>query len=192
MLAGAGGNERIRKPHVGQRRAASLAYQVERLDIRAQTKSFGEIACKAGTEISGTGADHNGIDVGGSNAGVTHRSGSRISRERWRMRREPTLQRVRINCEYFRQRVKRKVARRNSVVTQQDGLGNRMRATVEARKPLGLSEGDLAFRFGISPRRCCSADAREEHLAPRSLNRCAAGRTNICMFLVEAARFLSV
>ncbi len=106
------------KPQVGQRRAAALADQVERLHVCAQTKSLGEIAGEAWTEITRTRADHDGIDVAGADARVAHRPDSRLSRERWRMRREPALQRVRIDCEYFRERIEGQAARGDPVVAQ--------------------------------------------------------------------------
>ena len=64
-----------------------------------------------------------------------------------------------------RQGIEGQAARGNSVVAEQDGLGNRMRATVEAPKPVRFLEGVPAFRLGIAPRRCGGADTGEEHSA---------------------------
>src|SRR6188474_773781 len=168
MLASAGDDERAGELQVGQRRAAALTDEVICLYIRAQAESLSEVAGEAWTEIPRTRTDRDGIDLAGANPRVAHRRDSRLSSQHRRMRREPALQRVRIDCEYFREGIECQAARGDPVVAQQDRLGNRMRAAVEARKPVRFLEGVPAFRLGIAPRRCGGADTRDEHSAPRS------------------------
>src|SRR5512140_2021996 len=64
------GQQRFRRSQVWQCRAASLAYQIERLNIGAQPEALAHITGEPGAEVAGAGADKNCVNLRGSEPGL--------------------------------------------------------------------------------------------------------------------------
>ena len=80
FLGAFGGQQGLGGAQIGQRRAAALADQIQREDIRAQTEPFTHVTGKARTQIAGAGADEHGVNFRGRATGVLQGAVARLPR----------------------------------------------------------------------------------------------------------------
>ena len=129
-----GGENGFGGAQIWQRRAAALADEVERENIRTQAELFADVTREAGTQIAGAGADEDGVHFLRPAVGVFQRALRGLGGKRRRVPGEAGLQGVGRLVKNFGERVERKMPRVNAVVAAENFFEDGVRTRLEPGK----------------------------------------------------------
>ena len=162
-MGATGGKDGFRRAEIRQRRATTLADEVERKNIRPQAELLRDIARQAGTEIAGASADDDGIHFGGLAVGIVQGAHGGFNGERGRVLGKAGLQRVRGLVKRLRERVERKMARVNAVVAAKNFLEDGVRTACQLRKGRGIFERVPASSLLVTLTRGGGSNSNKKH-----------------------------
>jgi hypothetical protein len=137
MLAAAGIEQGLSGRQVRQRRATSLADEIEIENVRAQAEAFANVAGEAWTKISSAGADDEGVDFVTIGSAVVEGAFSGLCSERGGMFHIAVVENVGSDIERFIDTVENKVSSDNAVITGEDFFDDGAGTGVESAAEVG-------------------------------------------------------
>jgi hypothetical protein len=140
------------------------AAKVQRQHIRPAAKPFADIARQAGAQVTGAGADNEGIDVVRPVAGMGERAFRGLGCEQGRVPRKTRLQHIGRQFKGLAQILQRQVARGDAAAAVENLFQDRTRAGLELVKPARLQKCLPAVPLRVPLWRHRRPQSRDEHI----------------------------